>query len=926
MWFRMTNRIIRMLVLLLMLSSLSAEVYGETVRMKISFPGYTGNEPLSNFPVLVTLSTNITNFFYSQFAAPATVTLNYEIEEWNTNGNSYIWVQVPELAGTNTFIWSYWGNSADTNPPVYSTDGSTWSNAYSGVWHLTEDAAAVRNDSSSYNNDATPNLTYGADPARNSSGKIGACNTFSGANSLGISNSASLSTAVTTGLTVTAWIRSKVDLPASGSSYRVLEKDNSYFLLQGTPSGGMAFLVKRSGGNFAAEHTMSLNSNQWYLVTGTFNGTTASTYIDGVLKGTVSVGGAIDSTAVLLRIGSDTGNPEPLSPTAYFNGEIDEVSISRTARSSNWLYTCWMNQASNSTFNSYDAAMYNSRPFIIHEGFVSNITLNSAMMSGTLLSTGSSPCSVRVYLGNSDGDTNASLWASTNYFGTNLTATPVTFSTNITGLNANTNYYYRFSAENTSGVSWASYSGVFITGEVTLNAGNTNLAEGQPGQGTITFSRPVSAAGSSLTVNYAITGTASNGLDYAALSGSIVMPAGVTVTNFAIIPFDDDAWMENNETVLVTLASGNYIIGSQSNASVVISDNDVPGAWLYRMRLTFSGYNRGETLTNFPALVVLNTNIQDFSYSLFKDPVNGGDLRFANAGETVALNYEVEEWNTNGNSYIWVQVPQLAGPSTYIWAYFSNPNATNRPVYTLDGSAWSDDCLGVWHFGRVNDAESLADSSPNRYNGSDYGLNGGSSSVVGRISYAQEFRPADSNYIGLVSSSTFLPSTNTPVTLSCWMNPAAIVTSSSDNRLISLYGANTPSTALTLACGSTNRLQIYYIGPGTTGTLTSASLVNTGNWYHAAVAYDGITYSLYLNGNPTASVVGNLNAGAAFITRMGTFNGDRYFNGIVDEPRIYSRECSANWIWACYMNEGFNGSFISYGKATRSFGTVIIIQ
>jgi len=933
MWFRQINRNVGCFIVLLLLSILSAKAFGETIRMKVSFPGYTANETLTNFPVLLILDTNIVNFSYNQFAAPDSggdlrfansneaVVLNYEIEEWNSNGSSYVWVQVPELAGTNTYIWAYWGNSADTNPPAYTSDGSTWTNTYSGVWHLTEDAGAVRNDSTGNNNDATPNLTYGANPGR-SSGRIGRCNIFSGANSLGVSNSASLSTAVTTGLTASAWIRSKVDLLASASSYRVLEKDACYFLLQGTPSGGMAFLVKRSGGNFAAEHTMSLNSNQWYLVTGTFNGTTASTYIDGVFKGSVNVGGAIDSSLGILRIGSDYVDP----PTAFFNGEIDEVRISKLARSSNWIWTCWMNQVSNSMFNVYDAVSYNSLPFINNLDPVSNLTFNSASLSGTLLSTGSSSCSVWVYLGPNDGSTNASSWALTNFFGTNLAVAPVIFTTNITGLSANTAYYYRFNSANTNGTNWATSSGIFITGEVTLNAVNTNITEGGAGSSVFTFSRPAAATNTYLAVNYTIGGTANNGLDYTALNGSVIIPTGATTTNIMITPIDDDIWAEGSETVMVTLAAGNYIIGAQSNVTAIISDNDIPGAWLYRMRLAFSGYARSETLTNFPALVILSTNIQDFSYNLFKDPVNGGDLRFANASETVALNYEVEEWNTNGNSYIWVQVPELKGPNTYIWAYFSNKDATNKPMYTANGSTWGDGFRGVWHFGRANEAESLADSTSNGYDGTDYGGNGGSSNVAGKISYAQEFRAADTNYINLVSSAIFLSTTNNPITLSCWMNPASIVTSSSDNRLITTYGANNPSTALTLACGSTNKLQIYYIGPGTTGTLTSASSVSIGNWYHAAVAYNGTTFFLYLNGTQVGSVAANLNAGASYVSRIGAFNNDRFFDGIIDEVRIHGSACSANWIWACYMNEGLNSSFISYGKATRSYGTVIIIQ
>jgi hypothetical protein len=69
--------------------------------------------------------------------------------------------------------------------------------------------------------------------------------------------------------------------------------------------------------------------------------------------------------------------------------------------------------------------------------------------------------------------------------------------------------------------------------------------------------------------------------------------------------------------------------------------------WAYRTKIAFAGYNKPESLTNFPALVTLSTNIAGFHYADFNSPGDGADLRFADAGETVPLNYEIERWDTN---------------------------------------------------------------------------------------------------------------------------------------------------------------------------------------------------------------------------------------------------------------------------------------
>ena len=59
----------------------------------------------------------------------------------------------------------------------------------------------------------------------------------------------------------------------------------------------------------------------------------------------------------------------------------------------------------------------------------------------------------------------------------------------------------------------------------------------------------------------------------------------------------------------------------------------------YRRKITFSGYDKDGTLTNFPALVVFTNEVgSDSIYSGFLS-TNGYDLRFWNSNLTQELNY-----------------------------------------------------------------------------------------------------------------------------------------------------------------------------------------------------------------------------------------------------------------------------------------------
>jgi hypothetical protein len=92
---------------------------------------------------------------------------------------------------------------------------------------------------------------------------------------------------------------------------------------------------------------------------------------------------------------------------------------------------------------------------------------------------------------------------------------------------------------------------------------------------TITVNRTGGSSGS-VTVNYATAnGTATAGADYTAASGTLTFANGVTSQTFTV-PILDDAVVEPNETVTLTISNttGGATLGSPTSATLTIIDND----------------------------------------------------------------------------------------------------------------------------------------------------------------------------------------------------------------------------------------------------------------------------------------------------------------------------------------------------------------
>jgi hypothetical protein len=320
-------------------------------KMNIQFPGYTSAQTLTNFPVLLVFSNNMGGGFSYNQALPAgadlrfsdstnAVALNFEIEKWVTNGASYVWVQVPVLSN-NCGVWAFWGKS-DATPAPCTTNGATWNSDFRGVWHLGEvNGAASHFDSTANGNNATTNGTTSMGIA----GVVDGAAAYTGSDIGRITNMNNSLTVTGKVLTVGIWVQPTAAL-------NQVAKVGFLGKLQESGGNGSDYglfydwtTVHFAGGgtDFGAGYDIPINT--WTYLVGVCDGSYLRLYVNGVqYTSTACSGNTPNNYSVLIGGGYWGGK---------LNGKLDEGRIMAAAASSNWIWTSYMNMASNSTFCSY---------------------------------------------------------------------------------------------------------------------------------------------------------------------------------------------------------------------------------------------------------------------------------------------------------------------------------------------------------------------------------------------------------------------------------------------------------------------------------------------------------------------------------------------------------------------------------------------
>ena len=319
-----------------------------------------------------------------------------------------------------------------------------------------------------------------------------------------------------------------------------------------------------------------------------------------------------------------------------------------------------------------------------------------------------------------------------------------------------------------------------------------------------------------------------------------------------------------------------------------------------RMRITFAGYNRSNSLTNFPALVRLHEGLDGFSYDDFSTP-DGRDLRFANAAEQESLTYEIDEWNTNGVSTVWVRIPELTS-ETSIWAYWGSPSLTNVPVYVTDGSTWSEGFAGVWHYG-----DDFTDSVAGLVS-TDHGTSQNPSGAIGR---ARHFDGANT-YIEPGLGIGDYVSAAAPLTVTLWAKPSAAG---------AVFGSEDGAGERRLLIAA-NIFGHYVWRYGVNAALAIVQVMDTSEtWQHHSLIVDQTQPRGALNGSNTVAVGSPTSYTLAAAPTLGCLNANGvpsdFFEGGIDEFRVAHAARSEDWLWAEYATVMNAGTFANYTVPPR---------
>jgi hypothetical protein len=114
---------------------------------------------------------------------------------------------------------------------------------------------------------------------------------------------------------------------------------------------------------------------------------------------------------------------------------------------------------------------------------------------------------------------------------------------------------------------------------VTILATDDTGREAGASSGTFTVTRQGSLE-ANLVVNYNLSGTASNAVDFTALSGSVTIPAGRAAAAITVTPVNDTA-LEGEETVIASLTSSPvYNVGNPGSATIILVDDEAASVTL----------------------------------------------------------------------------------------------------------------------------------------------------------------------------------------------------------------------------------------------------------------------------------------------------------------------------------------------------------
>lgn len=339
-----------------------------TFSRKVTFTiGYDGEDPLSGVPVLVKLSEDSpVGFRYSDCATGGSDirfldvdsnAIPFEIDTWDTSGESLIWVKVPSVVQGATFTMFYKGTPAVGNNPQ-----DVWT-GYTGVWHLNDLAADETEFSQGlYSNSTATNGIDGHLSSKSVSGETGMfgksfrVNDSTGSNAgnyneggVWVNDSGENSPLDAGGVfTISGWFKhANWNYNWDKLFFKRMNENND-----SDPTGSFVSLIgsqvketkvsvrgASSANRVRLENASEMREDMvdnWVYLTIVFNDGNCSIYENGVLCKSGLLTGAADNDAPLV-FGNNVAIASGLTGQQAWNGWIDEVRFLKGAKSAAWI-------------------------------------------------------------------------------------------------------------------------------------------------------------------------------------------------------------------------------------------------------------------------------------------------------------------------------------------------------------------------------------------------------------------------------------------------------------------------------------------------------------------------------------------------------------------------------------------------------------
>ena len=574
------------------------------ISLSASMQTALGQETLSGFPVLVRLSTAISGFSYADIAADhsdiafgtddgSVITpYPFEIEVWDTSGTSLVWVRVPSLAAASSFNL-YYGKGAS----VANTPSDTWA-GYAGVWHLNE-ASGTAFDSTANGLDATPSGANAAECVAVSTAPTGTGRQLAGAKGhksyLSVPDYDSLGLGGT--FTISAWV--KADACYTSYSARYFSRKDEYTDKNGweveqrfdTGKASVPATTISARGANSGDYTATVPdiTKNWAYVVISYNGTTLQYYVNGNKAETRTLNNAATDNGKPLSFGIDSdGNG------SNWVGAMDEIRLRGFVPTEAWEAAEYAVVADPSCL-VYGAVEPLDPTAPRFAGAPTVVGANGAFTFSATLAAGEGD----LYMVFTDLATGV---ATTNPVATNVSTPDVYAAT--PSLVAGSTYDYAVLGVSPSGTP------ILKQGDSPVYAGEVTIAQvADADETTMTNGSFIVSRGSSTTgnlvVSYTVGGTAVADETYERLSGTVTIPNGDSTATIVVTPIFSSA-VEEDVTVVATLAPGAYLAGTPDNATVTIVNST---ANPYERYVTTAGNDANDGFTTATAKATLQSAI-----------------------------------------------------------------------------------------------------------------------------------------------------------------------------------------------------------------------------------------------------------------------------------------------------------------------------